>query len=132
MILRIFASVVPRQSSSSSIFSSINAVADSTRADFFMFISTLSLRQRDQDAVRAPAGVACRRSQKKYESPQSTQVAAAQLQTSGPSPSAKWATSAEARVMAKPAYAHSLSRDGTGASSSTTPMSLAQESSTRK
>ena len=45
----------------------------------------------------------CRRRQRKYESPQSTLVAAAQPQASGPSPTAKWAMSAEARVMAKPA-----------------------------
>src|SRR5262249_56731015 len=78
------------------------------------------------------AGVACRRRQKKYESPQSTPVAAAQPQASGPSPTERWAMSAEVREMAKPAYAHSLSRAGTGASISTTPRSFAHESSTRK
>ncbi len=53
--------------------------------------------------AQALAGVACRRRQKKSESPQSTPVAAAQLHTFGPSPTEKWAISAEARVMAKPA-----------------------------
>jgi hypothetical protein len=50
----------------------------------------------------ALAGVA-RGRQRAYESPQSTLVAAAQPQASGPSPTEKWAMSAEARVMAKPA-----------------------------
>src|SRR5262245_30314511 len=57
-------------------------------------------------------GVACRRRQKKYESPRSTPLAAAQLHTSGASPTEKCAMIAEASVMAKPAYAHSLSRAG--------------------
>ena len=52
---------------------------------------------------QALAGVACRRRQKKYESAQSTAVAAAQPHASGPSPTEKWAMSAEARSMAKPA-----------------------------
>ena len=52
---------------------------------------------------QALAAVACRRRQKKYESPQSTPVAAAQPHTSGPSPIEKWARSAEPSVMAKPA-----------------------------
>src|ERR1700681_1517748 len=78
-------------------------------------------------AVMSFAGVACRRRQRKYESPQSTPVAAAQPHASGPSPTERWAMSAEPRVMAKPAYAHSLSRAGTGESSSTTPGSVAHE-----
>ena len=47
----------------------------------------LALLRPKQPAVRgqAFAGVACRRRQKKYESPQSTPVAAAQLHASGPS-----------------------------------------------
>ncbi|KFE64425.1 High-affinity leucine-specific transport system, periplasmic binding protein LivK [Hyalangium minutum] len=49
------------------------------------------------------AGVAWMRRQRKYESPQSTPVAAAQPHACGPSPTEKWATSAETRVMAKPA-----------------------------
>ena len=52
---------------------------------------------------QALAGVACRRRQKKYESPQSTPVPAAQPHASGPSPTARWAMSAEPRSMAKPA-----------------------------
>jgi len=52
---------------------------------------------------QALAGVACRRRQKKYESPQSTPVAAAQPHASGPSPTERWAMSAEPRSMAKPA-----------------------------
>ena len=65
----------------------------------------LALLRPKQPAVRgqAPAGVACRRRQKKYESPQSTPVAAAQPHASGPSPTERWAMSAEARLMAKPA-----------------------------
>src|SRR5213078_563122 len=49
---------------------------------------------------QALAGVACRRRQKKYESPQSTPVAAAQPHASGPSPTERWAMSAEPRLMA--------------------------------
>jgi hypothetical protein len=62
-------------------------------------------RRPKQPVVRgqALAGVACRRRQKKYESPQSTPVAAAQPHASGPSPTERWAMSAEARSMAKPA-----------------------------
>src|SRR5262245_2846911 len=52
---------------------------------------------------QALAGAACRRRQKKYESPQSTPVAAAKPHTSGPSPTERWAMSAEARLTAKPA-----------------------------
>jgi len=52
---------------------------------------------------QALAGVGCRRRQKKYESPQSTPVAAAQPHASGPSPIERWAMSAEAGSMAKPA-----------------------------
>src|SRR5438094_7359702 len=65
----------------------------------------LALLRPKQPAVRgqALAGVACRRRQKKYESPQSTPVAAAQPHASGPSPTERWAMSAEARLMAKPA-----------------------------
>src|SRR5258708_1636442 len=83
-----------------------------------------------RDQVRAC--VACTWRQRKYENPQSTPVAAPQPHASGPSPTARWAISAETRLMAKPAYAHSLSLAGTGASSRTTPRSLAHESSTRK
>ena len=100
------------------------------------WFSTLARHLKDgqQPAVRgqAVACVACRRRQKKYERPQSTPVPAAQPHDSGPSPTATWAMTAETRLMAKPAYAHSLSLAGTGASSSTTPRSLAHESSTRK
>ncbi len=49
------------------------------------------------------AGVACRRRQEKYESPQSTPAPAAQPHASGPSPTERCAVSAEARSMAKPA-----------------------------
>src|SRR5713226_4792955 len=65
----------------------------------------LALLRPKQPAVRgqALAGVACRRRQNKYESPQSTPVAAAQPHASGPSPTERWAMSAEARLMAKPA-----------------------------
>jgi hypothetical protein len=48
-------------------------------------------------------GMPWSRRHKKYESPQSTPVAAEQLHTSGLSPTERCATSAEARVMAKPA-----------------------------
>jgi hypothetical protein len=60
------------------------------------------LRAKQPAAGQALVGVA-RRRQKKYESPQSTPVAAAQPHASGPSPTEKWAMSAEDRVMAKPA-----------------------------
>src|SRR5213596_2401921 len=103
MISRTFSSVFPRQSPSSLIFSSINAEADSTGTGLFMYSSNshtyfasnpaspatrrhhqrrwlLALLRLQQPAVRgqALAGVACRRRQKKYESPESTPVAAAQ------------------------------------------------------
>jgi bifunctional DNA-binding transcriptional regulator/antitoxin component of YhaV-PrlF toxin-antitoxin module len=52
---------------------------------------------------QALAGVACRRRQRKYESPQSTPVPAAQPHACGPSPTARWAMIAEPRSMAKPA-----------------------------
>src|SRR5437016_4756630 len=92
MISRTLASIFPRQSPSSLIFSSISAEADSTGTGFFMdssYLAALSVtcnqraqhRQRrrllalprlQQSAVRgqALAGVACRRRQKTYESPQ--------------------------------------------------------------
>lgn len=63
---------------------------------------------------------------------QSTAVPAAQPHACGGSPSEKCAISAETKVMAKPAYAHSFTRAGKGASSATTPANFAQESSTRK
>ena len=65
----------------------------------------LALLRAKPPAVRgqALAGVTCRRRQKKYESPQSTPVAAAQPHASGPSPTERCAMSAEARLMAKPA-----------------------------
>jgi hypothetical protein len=68
------------------------------------------LEDGQQLAVRgqALACVTCRRRQKKYESPQSTPVAAAQPHASGPSPTSRCAMIAEPRLMAKPAYAHSL------------------------
>ena len=44
--------------------------------------------------------MACRRRQKEYENPQSTLVAAAQPHAAGPSPTEKWAMSAEPRLMA--------------------------------
>src|SRR5262245_19870116 len=58
-----------------------------------------------QPTVRgqALAAAACRRRQRKYESPQSTPVAAAQPHASGPSPTERWATSAEPMSKAKPA-----------------------------
>ena len=43
---------------------------------------------------QALAGVVCRRRQKKYESPQSTPVAAAEPHASGPSRTERWAMSA--------------------------------------
>ena len=92
----------------------------------------LHARTRLPRPAHAPDGAVCTRRQKKYESPQSTPVAAAQPHASGPSPTARCAMSAETSVMAKPAYAHSLSRDGTGASSTATPRNLAHESSTLK
>ena len=48
---------------------------------------------------------ASRRRQRTYERLQSTPVPAAQPHASGPSPTAKWAMSAETRVIANPAYA---------------------------
>jgi len=67
--------------------------------------SLLALLRPKAPAVRgqALAGVACMRRRKKYESPQRTLVTAAQPHASGPSPTERWAMSAEARVMAKPA-----------------------------
>jgi len=62
--------------------------------------STLSLGAGRGQAL---AGAAFRRRQKKYERPQSTPVPAAQPQLSGPSPTDRWAMSAEPRLMAKPA-----------------------------
>src|SRR6185369_4235074 len=62
-----------------------------------------ALLSLEQPRGQARAGGACSRRQKKYESPQSTPVPAAQLHTCGPSPIAKWAMSADPRVMAKPA-----------------------------
>src|SRR6266851_3361035 len=105
MSLRILLRVSPRQSPSLAILFEMSSDADWPwlTPDFFMF-SSYTL-----------AGVACTRRQKKYESPQSTPVAAAQPHASGPSPTERWAMSAEPRVMAKPA-AHSFSRAGTGAS----------------
>src|SRR5262245_23064395 len=104
--LRIRLRVSPRQSPSSAILFEMSSEADWLwfAPDFLIFSSSPS-RQ-------ALAGVACRRRHAKYESPQSTPVAAAQPHASGPSPTATWAMSAEARLMAKPAYAHSLSRAG--------------------
>jgi hypothetical protein len=52
---------------------------------------------------QALAGVACRRRQKRYESPQSTPVAAAQPHASGPSPTEMCAMRADTRSMANPA-----------------------------
>jgi hypothetical protein len=65
----------------------------------------LALLRPKQPAVRvqALAGVACRRRQKKYDTPQRTPVPTGQLHASTPSPTARWATSAETSVMAKPA-----------------------------
>src|SRR5713101_8390352 len=93
MSLRILLRVSPRQSPSSAILFEMSSDADWPwlTPDFFMFSSyTLG-------------GVACTRRQKKYESPQSTPVAAAQPHASGPSPTERWAMSAEPRLMAKPA-----------------------------
>ena len=53
--------------------------------------------------AQALARMVSKRRQETYESPQSTPVPAAQPHASGPSPTAKWAMSAEPRVMAKPA-----------------------------
>ena len=66
MIARTFASVFPRQSPRSLIFSSIDAAAD--RGGFFH----IQLQLLPQLATR------CTRRQKKYDSPQSTPVAADQ------------------------------------------------------
>jgi hypothetical protein len=91
------------------------------RALCFMAVSPLLLGHEalmDGVATTAPVkserkvGEACRRRQKKYESPQSTPVPTDQLHASGPSPTERWAISAEPRLIAKPAYAHSLSRAG--------------------
>src|ERR1041385_2928942 len=67
-----------------------------------------------------------------YDSTHRTLVPAAKLHACGPSPTETCAMSAETSVMAKPAYAHSLSRAGTGARSARMPRNFAQESSTRK
>ncbi len=65
--------------------------------------------------------------------PKGTPVPTDQLHAEIGSPTARWAISAEMSVMAKPAYAHSLSRAGTmGMSSAATPAHLAHESSMRK
>src|SRR5262249_12036216 len=55
------------------------------------------------DRRRSLAGVACTRRQKKYENAQSTPVVTAQPQASGPSPTERWAMTAEPRSMANPA-----------------------------
>ena len=67
-----------------------------------------------------------------YEQAHRIAVPAAQPHASTPSPIAMWAITAETSVKAKPAYAHSLSRAGAGASSNIAPSSLAHASSTRK
>ena len=59
--------------------------------------------ERRSPRGQALASAACRRRQKKYESPQSTPVAAAHPHACGPSPTARCAMSAEPRSMAKPA-----------------------------
>src|SRR5215468_4997855 len=73
--LRILPRVAPRQSPSSAILCEMSSDADWPwlTPDFFMFPSC------DQTL----ADVAGRRRQEKYESPQSTPVAAAQLHASG-------------------------------------------------
>lgn len=97
MISRTFASIFPRQSPSSLILSSINAEADSTATGLFMYSSnslanlaalsvTCNFRKWKPVSGQALARVACRRRHKKYESAQSTLVAAAQPHASGPSP----------------------------------------------
>jgi hypothetical protein len=65
----------------------------------------LALLRPKPPAVRgqALAGMACRWRQRKYESPQSTPVAASQPHASGSSPTSRSAMSAEAWSMAKPA-----------------------------
>src|ERR687898_2097073 len=105
MSARILLRVFPRQSPSSAIRFEMSSDADwsSVAPDFFMFSSY---------DCRAHAGDACRRRQKKYENPQSTPVPAAQPHASGPSPIDRWAINADPRVIAKPAYAHSLSLAG--------------------
>jgi hypothetical protein len=78
---------------------------DSKRAQHRQRLRLLVFLRPKQPTVSGQvlAGVACRRRQKKYESPQSTPVAAAQPHASGPSPTERWAMSAEPRSMAKPA-----------------------------
>ncbi len=66
-------------------------------------IANVAASSHSYDFNSRRCAVACRRRQKKYESPQSTPAAAAQPHASGPSPTERWAMSAEARSMAKPA-----------------------------
>src|ERR1700682_200576 len=66
-------------------------------------VSAMTAAAGQPDQYQALAGVACRRRPKKYERPQSTPVGAAHAHPSGPSPHERWAMSAEARLMAKPA-----------------------------
>src|SRR5215471_4787132 len=72
-ISRTFASVFPRQSPSSLILSSINAEADSCRMGLLIYSSRFATYFSCAQEV---ADVACKRRQKKYESTQSTLVAA--------------------------------------------------------
>src|SRR5262249_32441153 len=103
MISRTLASVFPRQSPNSLILSSINFEADSGGTGFFIYGSNSRTCLLSTAGGQVLAGVVGMRRHKKYDSPQSTRVTAAQPQTSGPSPSEKWAMRAEERVMKKPA-----------------------------
>ena len=72
------------------------------RTDGAPSVGCAAARRGSYDAQYGDRTASTRR-QKKYESPQSTPVAAAQPHASGPSPTERWAMSAEPRVMAKPA-----------------------------
>ena len=104
MISRTFASIFPRQSPSSLILSSINAEADSIGTGLFIYSSNSSasmlLAASPRSSVRRRGLQAA--PEEVRERPEHA-GAAAQPHASGPSPTARWAMSAEARLMAKPA-----------------------------
>lgn len=97
-------------------------------------VAALKLTRGDEligARVRATA-VACGRRQKKWERAPSKAEPAAQIHACTGSPAATCAMTAEVRSMKKPQYAHSLSRGGTGNSSSAIATNLAIESAMRK
>src|SRR5262249_23084247 len=82
MMARTFASIVPRQSPSFLILSSMDAEADVGATGFFIGSSNARVTQLTCGVTCS--GMAGRRRQQKYDSPHSTPVAADQLHASGP------------------------------------------------